>query len=112
MSGDEPTMVTVPPRMAQNPMGISRREGASPPRRAMRLTTGRNSAAAPMFCMKLEITPTVAETMAITRDSVLAPSCRILPASRLRMPVLSSPAPMIITAMIDITALLEKPSKS
>ncbi len=66
-------MVSVPPRMAQNPMGISRRDRAIPVRVEMRLTTGRNSAAAPTFCMKLEMTATVPETMGMTRFSLLPP---------------------------------------
>jgi hypothetical protein len=96
--------------MAQKPMGISRRDIGRPERAEMRLTTGRNSAAAPTFCMKLEIMPTVLEIIGMMRASPVPPTLRIKPATLLMMPVLSRPAPMIMTAMIDMTALLEKPS--
>ena len=102
-------MVMVPPRIAQKPMGISRRDIGSPVRAEMRLTTGRNSAAAPTFCMKLEMTPTAPDIAGMTRASVRPAYFRMAPATRPIRPVLSSPAPMIITAMMDITALLEKP---
>ena len=105
-------MVMVPPRMAQKPIGISRRDIGSPVRAEMRLTTGRKSAAAPTFCMKLEMKPTVPEIAGMTRASVRPATLRMVPATWPMRPVLSSPAPMIMTAMMDITALLEKPRKS
>ena len=77
MSGLDPTIVMVPPRIAQKPIGISRREREMPVRVEIRLTTGRNRAAAPMFCMKLEMTPTVLEMMGIIRFSVLPPTRRM-----------------------------------
>ena len=52
ISGDEPTIVMVPPKIAQKPIGISSRLSGSSVRTDMRLTTGRNRAAAPTFCMK------------------------------------------------------------
>ena len=55
ISGLEPTIVTVPPRIAQKPIGINRRPAGIPVRREILLTTGKNNAAAPMFCIKLEI---------------------------------------------------------
>ena len=55
-------------------MGISRRDSAMPVRVEIRLTTGRNRAAAPTFCMKLEMTATVPDTMGMTRFSLLPPS--------------------------------------
>ena len=103
-------MVMVPPQIAVKPIGISRRDIGRPERAEMRLTTGRNSAAAPTFCMKDEIRPTVPETIGMMRLSALPPMCRMKPATFDMTPVLSRPAPMIITAMIDITALLLKPS--
>ena len=112
INGLEPTMVTVPPRMAQNPIGISNLDIGILVRRLIRLTTGKNSAAAPTFCIKLEMIPTVPDTKGVIRVSVEPPFFRIQLATRLMMPVLSSPAPIIITAIIDMTALLEKPSKS
>ena len=110
ISGLEPTMVMVPPRMAQKPIGISSRDMGSLVRAEMRLTTGRNSAAAPTFCMNDEITPTVPEISGMMRVSVLPPMRMIKAATRDMMPVLSSPAPMIMTAMIEITALDANPS--
>ena len=65
IKGLEPIIVMVPPRMAQNPIGITRREIARLPRRAILFTTGRNNAAAPIFCIKLEITPTTLEMIMI-----------------------------------------------
>ena len=110
IKGDEPTMVTVPPRMAQNPMGISRCDMGSPERAEIRDTTGRKRAVAPTFCINDEMMPTVAEMIGMTRVSVVPPISSIKEATLLMRPVLSRPAPMIITAMIEITALDEKPS--
>ena len=39
----------VPPKIAQKPIGISSRDIGTDVRTAMRLTTGRNNAAAPTF---------------------------------------------------------------
>ncbi len=108
--GDEPTMVTVPPSIAQKPMGMSRRDMGSPDRAEMRFTTGRNRAAAPTFCMNEEMIPTVADMIGIMRPSVVPPTLRMKVATLLMTPVLSRPAPMIITAIIEMTALDEKPS--
>ncbi len=102
-------MVTVPPRIAVNPIGINRRDIGNPERAEILLTTGRNSAAAPTFCMNEDMMPTVADIIGIIRASVLPPTFRINPATLLITPVLSRPAPIIITAIIDMTALLEKP---
>ena len=112
ISGLEPTMVSVPPRIAQKPIGISRRDIGNPVRAEMRPTTGRNSAAAPTFCMKPEITPTEPAMAGTMRRSECPARRRIAAATRLMRPVLSRPAPMIITAMIDTTALLAKPANS
>jgi len=102
-------MVMVPPRIAQKPIGISRRDMGRFVRAETRATTGRNSAAAPTFCMKLEMKPTVLETAGMMRASVRPATFRMKPATLPIRPVLSRPAPMIITAMIEITALPEKP---
>ena len=83
---------------------------AMPERAEMRLMTGRKSAAAPTFCRKLEITPTVPETIGSTRASVVPPTFRMVAATRFMSPVLSSPAPTIMTAMIEMTAFEAKPS--
>ena len=53
--GLEPTRVTVPPRMAEKPMGISSLLMGILRFLLMRCTAGKNRAAAPMFCMKLEM---------------------------------------------------------
>ena len=82
-----------------------------PVRLEILLTAGRKSAAAPTFCMNPEMMPTVVETIAINRLSVL-PASRIMGfATRFITPVLSRPAPIIMTAIMEITALLEKPLK-
>jgi hypothetical protein len=41
MSGDDPTIVIVPPKMAQNPMGIKSRDKGISVREEMRDTTGK-----------------------------------------------------------------------
>ena len=73
--------MTVPPKIAQNPIGMSSRDIGKLPLRAILETTGRKSAAAPMFCMKLEMHPTDAEMIVITRPSVRPPNFKILPAA-------------------------------
>jgi len=60
--------------------------------------------------MKDEITPTDPEIIGIIRFSEEPPTFRIKAATLLIIPVLSRPAPIIITATIEITALLENPS--
>ena len=109
MRGDDPTMVIVPPKMAQNPIGIKRRESGISVLTEILLTTGRNKAAAPTFCIKLEITPTLLETIGTMRASLLPPCFNIVAATLLIKPVLSRPAPIIMTAIIESTALDEKP---
>ena len=103
-------MVTVPPRMAQKPMGMSNRDIGRPVRAEMRLTTGKKRAAAPTFCIKLEIKATVPEMMGMIRVSVWPPTRRMKAATCDMSPVLSRLAPMIMTAMMEMTALLAKPS--
>jgi hypothetical protein len=61
MVGLAPTSVMVPPMMAQKPMGIKIRDMGTPILLAMRWAAGRKSAAAPMFCIILEMMPTVPE---------------------------------------------------
>lgn len=75
----------------------------------MRWMAGKNSAAAPTFCMKLEITATVPDNNRMVRRR-LSPVRR----SRGRMPLMitpvwSRPRPMMMTAMIDTTAVLDSP---
>ena len=103
-------MVIVPPRIAVKPIGMSSCDSGMPVRAEIRLTTGRNSAAAPTFCMKEEMKPTVEEMIGMIRASLLPPIRRIQAATLFMIPVRSSPAPMIITAMIEITALELNPA--
>ena len=110
MRGDDPTIVIVPPKMAQKPIGIRRRESGISVLTDILLTTGRNKAAAPTFCIKLEMKPTVLETMGTIRASLAPPCFNIVAATLLIRPVLSKPAPIIMTAIIDSTALEEKPA--
>ena len=58
------------------------------------------------------ITPTVVETIGMMRPSVVPPRFKIRAATFDIKPVLSKPAPIIITAIIDITALDEKPENN
>jgi hypothetical protein len=83
---------------------------AMPVRVEMRLTTGRNRAAAPTFCMKLDITATVPDTIGMMRFSLLPPILNMCAASLVSSPVRSRPAPRIMTAIMEMTALLAKPS--
>ena len=112
ISGEEPTIVIVPPKIAQNPIGIKSRDNDNSVRTDIRLTTGKNSAAAPTFCIKDETKPTEPDIIGIIRLSVLPPIFRIYPANLDINPVLSRPAPIIITAIIEITALDAKPSNN
>ncbi len=71
-----------------------------------------NSAVAPTFCMKLDVIPTVAESIDRIRDSEGPPILTMNDETTFITPVRSSPAPRIITAMMAITALEAKPEKS
>jgi len=70
--------VTVPPNIAQNPMGMSNRDIGKLERDDILETTGKNRAAAPTFCIKEEIIATVPEIIGIIRDSEVPPIFRIL----------------------------------
>ena len=104
INGEDPTIVKVPPKIAQKPIGISKRESGISVLTEILLTTGKNKAAAPTFCIKLEIMPTLLETIGTNRASLFLPCLNIIEASLLIKPVLSSPAPMIITAIIEIVS--------
>jgi len=112
MVGLAPTRVMVPPMMAQKPMGIKMRDIGTPILLAIRWAAGRNSAAAPMFCIILEMMPTVPDISVMTFFSLLPASLIMGPATLFITPVLSKPAPMIITAIMEHTALLLKPTKA
>ena len=70
-------MVSVPPRMAQKPIGISRFDKGILARVDIRDMTGMNSAVAPTFCIIPEIRPTVPETRGTILPAVLPPILRI-----------------------------------
>ena len=55
--------------------------------------------------------PTLLDTMGTIRASLFLPCRNIIDANLLIKPVLSRPAPMIITAIIEITAFEENPAK-
>jgi hypothetical protein len=102
----------VPPMMAQKPMGIRMRDTGTSMRLAIRWAAGRKSAAAPMFCIMLEIIPTVPDIKIMILFSLFPASLMMGPATWFITPVLSRPAPMMITAMMEHTALLLKPTKA
>ena len=111
IKGEDPTIVKVPPKIAQKPIGISNCESGISVLTEILLTTGKNRAAAPTFCIKLEIIPTLLETIGTILVSLFLPYFSIVAATLLIKPALSRPAPMIITAIIEITAFDEKPAK-
>ncbi len=98
--------------MAQNPMGIRIRDTGTPILLPIRWAAGRKRAAAPMFCIILEIIPTVPDIRVITFFSLFPASLTMGPATLFITPVLSRPAPMIITAMMETTALLLNPKNA
>jgi len=105
-------MVTVPPRMTANPMGIRIREMGIPVDLEIRRSDGKKSAAAPMFCINAEINPTVTETRPTSFFS-LDPAVLIIDSvTRFMAPERSTPYPRIMTAIIDITALLARPENA
>ena len=65
-----------------------------------------------MFCIMLEMTPTVPEMRIMMRLSLAPASLMMGPATWFITPVLSRPAPMMMTAMIEQTALLLSPTKA
>jgi len=67
--GPDAIMVTVPPRMAANPMGIIRRERGIAVCFPILLMAGRKRAAAPTFWITEDMRPTVRETVAMILDS-------------------------------------------
>ena len=60
--------------MAEKPMGIRSLETGTCNLLDIRTTAGRKSAAAPMFCIKLDMTPTVEDMRAIILVSDLPAS--------------------------------------
>ncbi len=102
--------MTVPPRIAQNPIGISSLEMGKFAALDILLMTGRNNAVAPTFCINPEMPPTVDETTGMTVFSVFPPTFKIPFATAVITPVRSKPAPNIMTAMMAMTALDANPS--
>ena len=84
-------MLSVPPRIAAKPIGISRREAGMCVRFAIRSMAGRNSAAAPTFCMNAEMPPTTPDTVPIRRFSLLPPTRMIGLMTRFMSPERSTP---------------------
>ena len=104
MSGLDPISVRQPPVMAQNPMGIRILAAEILSCLLMRMVAGRKTAAAPIFCIRLEITATVAETISIIRFSPVPAILIICVATVFITPVFFNPAPIIIMAMMETTA--------
>src|SRR5690625_3506676 len=98
-------MVSEPPTSALKLTGIKSRDDEISSRADSRLTTGMKMAVTPTFCIKPETKPTDAASRVRTRDSCGPPSFRIMEDTRFITPVLSRPAPRIMTAMTAITAL-------
>jgi hypothetical protein len=112
INGLDPTRVKVPPKMAENPTGMSRSEMGVLVCLLTRWMAGKNRAAAPMFCIKLEMTATAPEKSKMMRRR-LEPAIRnngLTP--RLITPVWLRPWPIMITAMIEMTAVLDSPWKA
>ena len=109
IKGLEPIRVIHPPIIAQYPMGIRIRETGIPVCLPIRRAAGMNKAAAPIFCIKLEIKATVDEISVTIRLSLFPANLRIMRASEFMAPVLSRPAPIMMTAIMETTALLDKP---
>ena len=110
INGDEPTNVRQPPVIAQKPIGINILLAGILSCRPIRMVAGKNSAAAPIFCIKLDITATVDEIITMILASLCPASFIICEATTFMTPVLFSPAPRIITAMIETTALELSPA--
>ena len=101
----------VPARM-QQAIGSSRRLRGMPVRELRRLTTGMNRVARAWLCMIADMLPTIALIRCETRVSTPPARRRMNEAALPSRPVRSRPAPMIMTAISDITALPAKPSNS
>ena len=112
ISGELEIMVMLVPARMQQAMGSSRRFSGIPVRELRRLTTGMNSAARAWLCMIADMLPTIALIRCETRVSTPPASLRMKFAALPSMPVRSRPAPMIITAINDITALPANPSNN
>ena len=68
INGLDPTRVKVPPKMAENPTGMSRSEMGVLVCLLTRWIAGKNRAAAPIFCMKLEMTAAAPEKIKMMRE--------------------------------------------
>ncbi len=83
-----------------------------PVRALTRLTTGTSNVASAWLWITADRLPTSELTRSETRSSMPPARRRIIAAALLSMPVRSRPAPMIMTAISEITALPANPSKS
>lgn len=102
-------MLNVPPTMAANPIGMIKADAGIVSRREILRIPGKKSAAAPMFCINPESIPTDKDIAPITLDFLVPTFSKTARENRSMMPVLAMPCPKIMTAIIAITALLEKP---
>ncbi len=100
-----------PPLLRRTLLGIIQADAGILSRREMFRMPGRNSAAAPMFCMNPESTPTEMDITPITPDLPVPTFFSTAFENLSIIPVLAIPCPRIITAIIAITALLEKPER-
>ena len=112
MRGLEPTMLRVPPRIAANPIGIRSRDAGVLVLFDILKIAGKNRAADPTFCMKVEITPTTDEMTPISLLSSDPAICRTALVILFTTPALSIPLPRIMIAAMETTALLPRPDKA
>src|SRR5690606_271726 len=99
-----------PPITIAAASGSSMRDSATPVREDSREATGRYRASTDGFCITEELRPATAVVSSNSRCSTPCARRSSQPASRLRAPVRSSPAPRTMVAITLITALPEKPS--
>ena len=112
INGEFEIIVMLVPHRIMHAIGNSRRLSGRPVRALMRLTTGRNSADSAWLWTTADRLPTIALISSDTRDSTPPARRRMNEAALFSTPVRSRPAPMIITAINEITALPAKPSNS
>ena len=92
MLGGVPIRVMLPPNNEEKASGISRREAGIPVWRAIWITAGSSTAAAPMLFMKADMQPQVSMSTAIKRGSLPPASRRMRSPRKSATPVLNSPA--------------------
>ncbi len=105
-------MVKVPPKIAQKATGNSSADLLIPVRILIRFTIGMKRAIVPTPRIKLAANPAAAINSHNILRGFSPPKFNNHRAKRKLMPVLSNPALIIIIAISDITASLEKPENS